>query len=138
NPVGGWVESGRVVERLVADAARAGVRLHAGVRPTGLLEEGARVVGVALGASEALRADWVVCAAGSWTPDLVPAIASSFRTVGQPVFHLRPSDPAPYQPARFPVFGADIARTGYYGFCANAEGIVKIANHGIGRVMHPE
>jgi len=65
----------------------------------------------------------------------VPAIAPSLRAVGQPVFHLRPADPSPFEAARFPVFGADISRTGYYGFPATRDGIVKIANHGAGLDM---
>jgi sarcosine oxidase / L-pipecolate oxidase len=60
------------------------------------------------------------------------------RSVGQPVFHLAPTDPSRFEERRFPVFAADISRTGYYGFPASSEGIVKIANHGIGRTMHPE
>jgi len=64
--------------------------------------------------------------------DLVPWLASSFRPVGQPVFHLRPA-----RPLDLPVFGADIARTGWYGFPAQ-NGIVKIANHGVGKPMHPD
>jgi glycine/D-amino acid oxidase-like deaminating enzyme len=47
------------------------------------------------------------------------------------VFHLQPRDPSLFEAARFPVFGADISRTGYYGFPLN-DGIVKIANHGTG------
>jgi glycine/D-amino acid oxidase-like deaminating enzyme len=38
----------------------------------------------------------------------------------------------------FTVWAADIARTGWYGFPANAGGIVKIANHGPGRRVHPD
>jgi sarcosine oxidase/L-pipecolate oxidase len=36
------------------------------------------------------------------------------------------------------VFGADIARTGYYGFPLNRAGIVKIANHGTGIHLAPD
>jgi glycine/D-amino acid oxidase-like deaminating enzyme len=82
-------------------------------------------------------ADRVVVAAGAWTGHLLPWLAPSLLSVGQPVFHLAPADPAPYQAVRFPVFGADIARTGYYGFPATADGRVKIANHGKGRAVHP-
>src|SRR5438067_1211152 len=39
---------------------------------------------------------------------------------------------------RFPVFGADITTTGYYGFPINRDGVVKIANHGAGREMSPD
>jgi glycine/D-amino acid oxidase-like deaminating enzyme len=53
-----------------------------------------------------------------------------------PVFHLVPSDPTLFSAERFPVFGADISTTGYYGFPFHA-GVVKIANHGLGRLLHP-
>jgi glycine/D-amino acid oxidase-like deaminating enzyme len=54
------------------------------------------------------------------------------------MFHLRPADPALFAAARFPVFGADISRTGYYGFPATRDGIVKIANHGTGIDLAPD
>jgi len=55
---------------------------------------------------------------------------------GMPVFHLAPADPELFRAERFPVFGADISTTGYYGFPLHG-GVVKIANHGPGRAMHP-
>src|SRR5262249_59259951 len=91
----------------------------------------------AFAGEEVLAADAVVVAAGSWTPRLVPALAGSLRAVGQPVFQLRPADPSLFEAARFPVFGADISRTGYYGFPVNRDGIVKIANHGVGMTIAP-
>ena len=51
----------------------------------------------------------------------------------QTVFHFQPQDSRPYTPPQFPVWGADIGRTGWYGFPANASGLVKVANHGPGR-----
>jgi glycine/D-amino acid oxidase-like deaminating enzyme len=59
-------------------------------------------------------------------------------SVAQPVFHLKPGDPRPFRPPRFTVWAADIATTGWYGFPANASGIVKIANHGPGRRVSPD
>jgi glycine/D-amino acid oxidase-like deaminating enzyme len=41
-------------------------------------------------------------------------------------------------PERFPIFGADISSTGFYGFPLNRDGVVKIANHGPGREMPPD
>jgi glycine/D-amino acid oxidase-like deaminating enzyme len=79
----------------------------------------------------------VVCA-GAWTPKLVSDLAAFLRATGQPVFHLEPADLALFTPARFPVFGADIAHTGYYGFPANRDGLVKIANHGAGTALGPD
>src|SRR5436190_12307759 len=82
--------------------------------------------------------DVVVMAVGAWTPYLLPFTKTFFRATGQPVFHLKPSEPDLFAPERFPVFGADITTTGYYGFPLNRDGIVKIANHGPGREMSPE
>jgi sarcosine oxidase / L-pipecolate oxidase len=136
NPEGGYAESGRVVAALAREAESLGVTVLAGQAFERLHERGGRVFGVVT-REGVVEADRVVIAAGAWTGTLLPSLAPCLPTVGQPVFHLRPEDPLPYQAARFPVFGADIARTGYYGFSASAEGIVKIANHGVGRPMHP-
>jgi glycine/D-amino acid oxidase-like deaminating enzyme len=125
NPQGGWAASGEVIMRLVARARDAGVTIVEGAAPSSLDELRA-------------RADKVVVAAGSWTPFLVPWLAPHLRAIGQPVFHLRPRAPLLFTAPRFCVFGADIPKTGYYGFPATDAGLVKIANHGIGRAMHPE
>jgi glycine/D-amino acid oxidase-like deaminating enzyme len=82
--------------------------------------------------------DVVVMATGAWTPYLLPFTKKFFRASGQPVFHLKPPRPDLLTPERFPVFGADITTTGYYGFPVNRDGVVKIANHGPGREMSPD
>ena len=128
---GGWAESGAVVADLLAIARARGVV----VRECGV----ERIVedGVLLGDREHLRADHIVACAGAWTTALLPELADVLHSVGQPVFHLAPPDPSLFEAARFPVFGADIARTGYYGFPL-AAGVVKIANHGTGIAMRPD
>ena len=123
---GGWAESGAVVAHLLVDAIGAGVTVLGDCPIDRIVDEGA-VSGTAL-----LPAEAVVVCAGAWTPLLVPELADELRAVGQPVFHLRPADRAPFAELQFPVFGADIARTGYYGFPVQHDGIVKIANHGTG------
>jgi glycine/D-amino acid oxidase-like deaminating enzyme len=137
NPEGGWAESGAVVARLVAAAADAGVRLRPQFPVARLAESGSRITGVFGRDGERLDGDEVIVAVGSWTPHLLPWLAPHLRSVGQPVFHLVPADPTAFEAKTFPVFGADIARTGYYGFPIQG-GVVKIANHGTGREMHPE
>jgi sarcosine oxidase / L-pipecolate oxidase len=82
--------------------------------------------------------DFVVMAVGAWTPYVLPFTRKFFRASGQPVFHLKPRQPEQFAPGRFPVFGADITTTGYYGFPINRDGVVKIANHGPGREMSPD
>ncbi len=137
NPYGGWVESGRVVERLLREAVDLGVTLHERYAFERLDERGSKVAGIVARGGAVFPADQVIVAAGAWTGRLLPWLAPHLRPVGQPVFHLKPTDPVPYRATRFPVFGADIARTGFYGFPVTSDGRVKIANHGVGRVVDP-
>lgn len=135
NPQGGYAESGRVVALLAADAAAAGVEVRAGVTATGLLgDEG--VTGVQTDAGP-IAADEVIVAAGAWTGHLLPHLAGVLTGTGQAVVHFKPADLGPFLPAVFPVFCADIATTGRYGFPAGREGVVKLGHHAAGRPMHP-
>ena len=85
-----------------------------------------------------IAADAVVMAVGAWTPYLLPFTRVFFRASGQSVFHLKPAQPELFAPKRFPIFGADISTTGFYGFPLNRDGVVKVANHGLGRQMSPD
>jgi glycine/D-amino acid oxidase-like deaminating enzyme len=138
NPEGGYAESGRVVAELLRRASAEGVELHEQQTFDHFLEKGSRVAGVATREGAQFPADMVVLAAGAWVPSILPELAGAFRTNGMPVFHLRPEDPSLFEAARFPSFGADISATGYYGFPLHPiEGVVKVANHGPGRVLDP-
>jgi glycine/D-amino acid oxidase-like deaminating enzyme len=134
----GYAESGRVVAALVERARFAGVELRQNSRFSHLDEGDGRTKGIVLDNGERIVGDRVVMAVGAWTPYLLPFTKKFFRASGQPVFHLKPQRPDLFAPERFPVFGADITTTGYYGFPLNRDGIVKIANHGPGREMSPE
>jgi glycine/D-amino acid oxidase-like deaminating enzyme len=134
----GYAESGRAVATLVQRAESIGVELHSDSRFARLDERDHRIEGIILDNGERIAADRVVMAVGAWTPYLLPFTKQFFRATGQPVFHLKPRQPELFAPARFPVFGADITTTGYYGFPLNTDGVVKIANHGPGREMSPE
>lgn len=138
NPNGGWAESGAVVAALAAEARAAGLALHEGIAVRELARDGERVVGVVTAAGERILADAVVIAAGAWTPSLVPGLADRLRVVGQPVFHLAPPDPERFRAPAFPAWAADIGTSGWYGFPANADGLVKIANHGGGVPITPD
>ncbi|MBA3454686.1 MAG: FAD-dependent oxidoreductase [Deltaproteobacteria bacterium] len=122
NPVGGWAESGAVIAKLAAEARMSGVTIIANRAVERITASGV----------DDLTAELVVVCAGAWVTQLLPELEDSIRASGQPVFHLRPSERSLFEASRFPVFGADIARTGYYGFPATSDGIVKIANHGAG------
>jgi glycine/D-amino acid oxidase-like deaminating enzyme len=155
----GYSESGRTVAMLIEYAKSAGVELREGCKFVVLDEVNRRVTGVILSEVEKSRGetaqvvsrgpptslgmtqiagDFVVMAVGAWTPYLLPFTREFFRATGQPVFHLKPLEPELFAPERFPVFGADITTTGYYGFPINRDGVVKIANHGSGREMSPD
>ncbi len=138
NPLGGWAESGAVVAALAAEARQAGVELREGFRFAKLIEGGGAVRGVRSDAGEVTEGDAVVIAAGTWTSKLLPELADRLVSVGQPVMVFRPRDAAPFTPPTFVPWAADIARTGWYGFSATSEGLVKVANHGPGVRLDPD
>jgi sarcosine oxidase / L-pipecolate oxidase len=138
NSRAGWVESARVVGRLAVEARSAGAHL---LEQTGCdrpLEGRGGVVGVKTTDGRELRADSVLIAAGAWTPALLPNLGDVMWATGQPVVHFRVENPAAWQAPRFPVWGADISRTGWYGFPALDDGTLKMANHGVGRRVHAD
>jgi sarcosine oxidase / L-pipecolate oxidase len=102
-----------------------------------LIEAGTRVAGVRTGSGE-LRADAVLVAAGAWTPWLLPHLSEVMWTTGQPVVHFDAGGSPQWRAPLFPVWAADIARTGWYGFPALEDGTLKIGHHGTGRRMHPD
>ncbi len=134
----GYAESGRVVAALIQRAKSLGVELRENAKFRELDEAGDRAKGILLENGEKIAADTVVMAVGAWTPYALPLTRNFFRASGQPVFHLKPEKPELFTPERFPIFGADISTTGYYGFPLNRDGVVKIANHGCGREMSPD
>jgi sarcosine oxidase / L-pipecolate oxidase len=138
NPRAGWAASGKVVARLVREAQAAGVQLGVGLKMAHLLEEGSRVAGIITTDGAKYRADVVLVAAGAWTPTLLPWLGEVMWATGQPVLHFRPDNPAAYQPPRFVPWTADITQTGWYGFSAQPDGTLKVANHGPGRRVHPD
>ena len=134
----GYAESGHVVATLIDRAKSLGIELLEGTRFTQLDERDDGVSGIVLDSGKRIAGDFIVMAVGAWTPYLLPFTKTFFRASGQPVFHLKPRQPELFAPERFPVFGADITTTGYYGFPVNRDGVVKVANHGPGREMSPE
>ena len=135
---GGYAESGKVVAALARQARADGVAVCEGSRMTALIEEAGRVRGVRTDHEQALFADAVVLATGAWAGTLHPPLSGAIRASGHPVFHLLPADPALFRAERFPTFTADVARTGYYGFPVNAQGVVKVASHALGRPIDPD
>lgn len=125
NPSGGWVESGEVVRQLVLAARELGVEL---------VEQAATAEQIAAWTA---AGEQTLVAAGAWTPVLLPELADRLRPVGQPVHHLAPPDPSAWRSPLFPTWACDIGTTGWYGFPANAQGLLKIANHSEGVLTDP-
>jgi glycine/D-amino acid oxidase-like deaminating enzyme len=134
----GYAESGRVVAALIERAKSLGVELREHCQFADLDEVNSTVKGIGLVDGRRIAGDVVVMTIGAWTPYSLPFTKTFFRATGHPVFHLKPREPELFRPERFPVFGADISTTGYYGFPINRDGVVKIANHGPGREMSPD
>lgn len=139
NPMGGDVDGGQVMAQLLQLAQLEGVSLHEGQSFSHLLENGSRVTGVVTTDGSEFKGERVIVAAGTWMPYLLPWLAPFFRPNGMPVFHLRPSNPELFRAEVFPVFTADIARTGYFGYplLHMYDGVVVIARQGTGRVVDP-
>ena len=135
---GGYAESGAVVAALARQARTDGVMVCEGIRMTALIEEAGRVRGVRTDQGQEIVADAVVLATGAWAGTLHQPLSAAIRASGHPVFHLRPADPDLFRAERFPTFTADVARTGYYGFPVNPQGVVKIGSHALGRPIDPD
>ena len=137
NLQGGWAASGRVVALLAERARQAGVNIIEGTQFSSLVEQSGRIGGVKTADGMEHPADWVVFCAGSWTPVLLPWLGEVMWPTAQAVLHFKVQQPGLYQPPAFPVWTADIGRTGWYGFPAQGDGTLKIANHGIGWRQDP-
>jgi glycine/D-amino acid oxidase-like deaminating enzyme len=138
NPRAGWGESAKVVEHLIQEAKSGGVSLREGLSAVRLQDDSARVTGVVGSDGQAYRADLVIVAMGTWSPILSPSLKGLITHVAQPIFYFQPDDVENYQPDRFPVWAADLSRTGWYGFPATKDGTVKVSNHGPGRQVLPD
>jgi len=137
--VGGYAESGRVVEMLARYAGTLGVDITEGKSVSRLVESSGGVIGAETGTGEFVAADHTVVAAGAWTSLLVPEVRPMMKVTGHPVFHLRPNQSSFFAPPLFATFTADVARTGWYGFPVHpSEGVVKVGNHGVGLLLHPD
>ena len=137
NPVGGWAESGNVVGRLLREAAGAGTELIEAPF-SGFLGSHDRVDGIATADGGAINADVVVLAVGTWAPKILPELSEVMWSIGQPVYHFEVDNAQAWQPPNFLPWAMDITNTGWYGFVALDEGVVKVANHGPGHLEDPD
>jgi glycine/D-amino acid oxidase-like deaminating enzyme len=90
-PGEGYLHGAPAVQVLLGRAQRAGARLIAGCRVTGLEAGGERVTGVRLAAGQRLAADAVVCAAGRYANVLLAAAGAELPLLDP----YAPGSPAP-------------------------------------------
>jgi len=138
NPRAGWVESGAVVEAELRALRAEGARVVEAFALASLERRGGRVVGVRARDGVLVEGDAVVLATGAWSSVLAPGLAARIRPSGHPVVVVRPEGSERFEVPAFLPWAADIGRTGWYGFAANADGLVKVANHGVGLSHDPE
>lgn len=132
NPRAGWAESGEIVAAELADARAEGVEVVEGFCVRELVESGGVVIGLRSESGVTVEGDVVVVAAGAWSTTLVPELSELIVPTGHPVLVVRPGAPEEFLTPRLLPWAADIGRRGWYGFSANREGLVKVANHGKG------
>jgi glycine/D-amino acid oxidase-like deaminating enzyme len=132
---GGWAESTRVVRAYLERARALGavIRETNGIRP---IEADQTAPFLVTHDGERLEAGHIVVAAGPLTPVVVPELADRLTPIAQSVLYFVPPSPERFSHPQFLPWAADIARTGWYGFPCH-EGVVKVANHGPGRVVDP-
>jgi glycine/D-amino acid oxidase-like deaminating enzyme len=135
---GGYAQSGRIVAMLANKAQRLGVAIYTPQTASELVRTGGCIVAVRTREGETFSAGHTLVAAGAWTHHLLPELQRIMVATGHPVFHLKPSKPELFAPPQFVTFTADVAATGWYGFPLLREGVVKIANHGVGVQLHAE
>ena len=126
--------SGEIIE----EARGLGVRVAEDTPFARLIEIGGRVHGVQARDGQDHRADLTIIATGAWTPALLPHLGDVMWTTAQPVIHVDAGPDGRWRVPAFPVWAADIARTGWYGFPALASGAMKIGHHGSGRRLDPD
>ncbi|MFT5168568.1 MAG: glycine/D-amino acid oxidase-like deaminating enzyme [Saprospiraceae bacterium] len=135
---GGYAESGRAVELLANYARSLGVEIHEGQTAETLCPRNGKIERVTTKEGANFSVGQVIVCAGNFTHYLVPDLQPYFKVTGHPVFHIQPRQPELFTFPNFTVFAADISKTGWYGFPLHPkEGVVKIANHGIGLELHP-
>ena len=137
--IGGFVESGRLLETLATYARQLGVEIHEGQTADKLLSRKGRMEAVKTREGSSFQAGHVIVCAGNSTPYLIPDLKPNMKITGHPVFHVKPSQAELFRPPHFSVFTANISTTGWYGFPLHPEKqVVKIANHSVGLELHPE
>ena len=131
--IGGYAESGKLVERLADYAKQSGCEIFEEQAANEILISNQKAIGIKTKEGKTFNAGHLIVCAGNLSPILVPGLKPYIKITGHPVFHIQPSQPALFKAEKFPVLAADISNTGWYGFPLHPKAnVVKMANHGKG------
>ncbi|GAA6057872.1 hypothetical protein RTBOTA2_006264 [Rhodotorula toruloides] len=130
NKVGGWAASRDAVVEAINLARKLGVTFVSGEAESLIIcpgPNGSDVKGVQTVDGREYRADFVIVACGSWTPKLLPELATNCLPTGQTVATVQLSKEEVEKHKDMPV--SLFMDTGFYCFPPNKDGIVKMAIH---------
>ena len=116
NPIAGYVESGRVVERLAQYARSLGVTIHEQQTAAEFIIEKRQLLGVKTKEGNTFKCGHAIVAAGAHTPVLLPELQPYMKATGHPIFWLKPKNYTELLSPYLSVFTADISNSGWYGF----------------------
>ncbi|BGP35375.1 hypothetical protein JCM10296v2_007211 [Rhodotorula toruloides] len=130
NKVGGWAASRDAVVEAIDLSRKLGVTFVSGEAGSLIIcpgPNGSDVKGVQTVDGREYRADYVIIACGSWTPKLLPELATNCLPTGQTVATVQLSQEEVERHKDMPV--SLFMDTGFYCFPPNKDGIVKMAIH---------
>ncbi|KAI8823720.1 FAD dependent oxidoreductase [Fimicolochytrium jonesii] len=137
NKLGGMVNANKAMVYLKAKADAMGVEFFTGEDHGSVADfisnADGRVAGLTTRDGVHHYADAVLVAAGAWSASIVPELASLVVASGQPVIYVSVPENLreEFSSKNFPVWTADITKTGIYGFPVQ-EGVLKFACHSLG------
>ncbi|KND02637.1 uncharacterized protein SPPG_01725 [Spizellomyces punctatus DAOM BR117] len=139
----GYVDASLAVEYVAELAKTAGVQFVTG--DAGRVEaimtkdsiRSCSVMGIRTSDQTFHACSHLLVAAGPRSISLLPGLKKVMVATGQPVIHLSVPEhlQLKYSASNFPVWAAEVPRTGFYGFPLK-DGVLKVANHGPGYIRH--
>ena len=139
NPKAGFVESGLAIQLLARYARSLGVTIHERQTAAQFVTTNHRLQAVQTKEGKTFSCGQAIVAAGTNTPYLLPELQPYMKATGHPVFWLKPQNSLDFTADKLPVFFADIANSGWYGFpISTKNGVVKVAKHTAGLTLHPD
>lgn len=139
NSRGGYVESGKVIEKLADYARSLGVDVFEGQTVSEVVKGNNKIQAVKTAEGSTFSCGHLIVAAGANTPTLLPELKPYIKATGHPIFWLRPQNPKIFSVPQLPVFTADISNSGWYGMpFSDKNGVVKIGRHTNGLEIDPE